>query len=279
MLPFTGNTTDAPPTAISDDFATRTRISGSRYRIHADNSLATAEASEPGFPSWDGPNHSLWWTWTAPKDEIIAISSRGSAVNTVLAVYEGESLDSLTRVTWSIYYKLSEVVFHAHAGTTYQIMVDSFWGGSTGKVVLNLFPAPVPRNDNFANRKVLVGRHANVAGRNRFATLEEGESYAAPQVASLWYSWTSPKTGVLTFTFSERNGDEKRYHFINVFTGDSLDNLLWQTELAPGDWFNKKVVFPVVEGTTYQMSVSSYGGWTSLPADSTFHLGLKFFEQ
>jgi hypothetical protein len=73
----------------NDSFSNPNRISGTKATVRADNTLATAEPGEPAHAGV-AANHSLWWTWTAPKDAVMAVNTRGSAINTTLAVYQGE---------------------------------------------------------------------------------------------------------------------------------------------------------------------------------------------
>jgi hypothetical protein len=128
----------APP--CNDLFANRTLLLGSTATVTNSNANATREASEPNHAGNAG-GKSIWWTWTAPRNGNVMVSTSGSSVDTVLGVYTGSSLTSLSLVasndddpnggTSSL------VKFQARTGVEYQIVVDTF-GGQTGTVKLSL---------------------------------------------------------------------------------------------------------------------------------------------
>lgn len=82
----------------------------------------------------------LWWSWTATNSCLMEADTRGSGVDTVLAVYTGSALGALTetagndnrggdpaaRLWWAV-----------EAGTTYQIAVDGA-GGAWGAIHFSL---------------------------------------------------------------------------------------------------------------------------------------------
>jgi hypothetical protein len=205
---------------------------------------------------------------------------RGSAINAIVGVYEGDSLETLHLLYWGCYYKIGELHFRARGGMTYRIMVDSYWEGSVGRVLLNLFRPNVPPNDDFVNARVLKGTQASVSGNNRFTTIEAGEGLEP--ASSQWYSWTAPESGVLTFRYREQLTYTARGYFFHLYTGDALTNL---HEVIPPPWnefhqavkFVQEALFPVSAGTTYYLQVTSFGYPTRQPADTTFHFSLKLY--
>lgn len=117
-----------------DYFADPIVISGTNgSRIVQDNSAYTVEAGEP-LHTLDGgvyysQYHTIWYEWTAPgsgtmtfRTRCISESYYGSAV----AVYEGSSLASLTRLLWdaapSGYDYFNTVMLNVSQGTTYRIV-------------------------------------------------------------------------------------------------------------------------------------------------------------
>lgn len=71
-----------------------TQLSGS---ISGNNIGATAEPNEPlhaGFPA----SQTVWYSWTAPASGDVEMDTIGSSFDTVLAVYTGTSLSTLTQV-------------------------------------------------------------------------------------------------------------------------------------------------------------------------------------
>ncbi|MBL8468387.1 S8 family peptidase [Methyloversatilis discipulorum] len=126
-------------TESNDAFAAARTLSGAAASDSGSNTLAS---SEPGEPAHDGTaaTRSLWWTWTAPASGVLTLDTNGSSFDTLLAVYTGSALASLTLEGSDddggngSQSKLDLIVA---AGTTYRIAVDGF-AGATGSVVLNL---------------------------------------------------------------------------------------------------------------------------------------------
>ncbi len=135
-----------PPPPANDNFAGRIRLSGSTVSTTGTNASATFEANEPDHVfnaegPFEGGGRSVWWTWTASISGPFTVSTIGSNFDTVLAVYAGSSLGSLSFVAAnddiSFGLRTSQVTINATAGTTYQIAVDGF-RGATGSIVLNI---------------------------------------------------------------------------------------------------------------------------------------------
>jgi hypothetical protein len=94
----------------------------------------------------EGINNSIWWQWTADTTGTVTVDTIGSTFNTVLAVYTGTSVNSLTQIALndniSTSNTRSRVTFAAEAGTTYYFAVDGS-GNRDGDVQLNLNTPPV----------------------------------------------------------------------------------------------------------------------------------------
>jgi hypothetical protein len=94
----------------------------------------------------EGINDSIWWQWTADTTGTVTVDTIGSTFNTVLAVYTGTSVNSLTQIALndniSTSNTRSRVTFAAEAGTTYYFAVDGS-GNRVGDVQLNLNTPPV----------------------------------------------------------------------------------------------------------------------------------------
>jgi hypothetical protein len=123
----------------NDAFAARTTLSGTSVSITAGNQFATQEAGEPVH--WSSNNTaSVWWTWTAPSAGSCTITLAGSSFDTVLAVYTGSAVASLTQVAKdddSAGSAASRLTFIAAAGVPYQIAVGSY-SSVTGTIKLAL---------------------------------------------------------------------------------------------------------------------------------------------
>jgi hypothetical protein len=122
------------------------RIAGASGLGSGNNVGATRETGETNHVGKIG-GRSVWLRWLAPATGIATFSTRGSSFDTLLAIYTGPDLASLTPVTAdedSGGYFTSQAAFNAVAGTEYRIAVDGF-AGATGTIVLrwSLDPSPV----------------------------------------------------------------------------------------------------------------------------------------
>lgn len=126
-------------TESNDAFAAARALSGTADSDTGSNTLASSEAGEPAHDG-TAATRSLWWTWTAPASGVLALDTNGSSFDTMLAVYTGSALASLTLQASdddSGDGSQSKLEFVVAAGTTYRIAVDGF-EGATGSIVLNL---------------------------------------------------------------------------------------------------------------------------------------------
>jgi hypothetical protein len=124
----------------NDLFANRTTIIGVVTSVSGTNVNATGESSEPFHAGYIG-GKSVWWTWTAAYTGGVQIDTIGSNFDTMLGVYVGTQLSSLSYVASnndiSATVKTSSVSFSAVRGRTYQIAVDGR-SGATGNIKLNI---------------------------------------------------------------------------------------------------------------------------------------------
>ena len=138
---------------------------------------------------------------------ISTCNTEGDGIDTVLAVYTGAGLESLTPVAGNddgshttCRPTDSEVRFDAEAGKTYSIAVD---GKSDDQARFSLdFEAP-SGNDDFADAQVVnPGLPISTSGSTRFASKEAGEPNHAgdPGGDSVWYSWTPSDSGPVTIS-------------------------------------------------------------------------------
>jgi uncharacterized delta-60 repeat protein/uncharacterized repeat protein (TIGR01451 family) len=135
----------AQPT--NDNFADAIILSGIVGQTTGDNSNATLEVGEPNPISTpvDTPlvGASVWYQWIAPLSGTVTFDTIGSDFDTVLAVYTGGAVNSLTQVVAdddSGGNLTSKVSFTAVQGTTYYISVNGFdsgFGAAEGDIALN----------------------------------------------------------------------------------------------------------------------------------------------
>jgi subtilisin family serine protease len=127
----------------NDSFAnamTIARPSGvSSITAHGNNVDATKETGEPNHAGNSG-GKSVWWKWTAPDTTPVTLTTKGSGLDTLLAVYTGSSVSSLTPVASNDnggQCGTSQLTFTPAAGTTYRIAVDGY-NGAEGTIKLTL---------------------------------------------------------------------------------------------------------------------------------------------
>jgi hypothetical protein len=133
------------PPPPNDNFADAYTIAGASGTTTGYNISATSEIGEPPvLPNGNGHN-SVWWKWTAPANGMYSFNTFGSNYDTVLGVFTGSSLDTLTRYAWNddTVSLRSYVCFNATAGVTYYISVAGFSDYSQGSIDLNWQPDQV----------------------------------------------------------------------------------------------------------------------------------------
>jgi len=244
----------------ADNFSEASTIpSSSTFSLKASSSVATRESSEPAHAGQTAAK-SLWWEWTAVGNGRLQVSTKGSSFDTVLAVYTGSSLASLTpvasndNVATSVNY--SQVDFTTARGTTYYFAVDGK-SGASGEVILNGTGTSLagPSNDTFTSATSVSGVTWAVSGSNFNATRETDEPKhgATSGYSSVWFVWTPTASGMYTLSTSGSGFDT----LLGVYTGTDLAGL---TQLAANNnsatgvtW--SKVRFSGTAGTEYYIAV------------------------
>lgn len=114
--------------AVANDFFSQaTLLTGGEgteiAKGYENNGKASLEFGEPAHGAASGK--SMWYRWTAPATGAIIFDTLGSAFDTVLAVYTGDAIDSLSLVgsNDNTVGFTSRVQFNAVAGRTYHIAV------------------------------------------------------------------------------------------------------------------------------------------------------------
>jgi uncharacterized delta-60 repeat protein len=259
----------------NDNFANATDLGilGTPGTFSDNNTGASREPGEPLIVTNAG-GASLWYTWTAPTSGTVSFDTVGSTIDTLLGVYLGNSVSNLTLIAQddnSGGGTASKVTFNAVAGTVFRIAVDGA-GGVQGGIALNwslVEPTAASPNDIFANATVISGGSGTIVGYNLFATKESklATNPPPPRIitepniggnaggASIWYSWTAPSSGVVTFDTAGSSFDT----LLGVFNGTNVFQLF---SLAQNDDFMEKrsslVSLFVSAGTTYSIAIDGY---------------------
>ena len=254
---FAAQTAHAAPPA-NDNFASAQLVSGASGSVTGTNVEATKQAGEPDHAG-DPGGQSVWFRWTAPSSGPFQFNTVGSDFDTTIGIYTGATLVTLTEVASNdeaIEGLVSRVYFQATAGTVYRIAVDGYEGGNgfaeEGSITLGWAAVPAPANNAFASATVIAGgsggEDVNIAG----ATKEAGEPdhFGSPGGSSVWYSWTAPSDGQVSFSLPYT----EFIPLIGVYTGNTLATL---TEEKSGDF---EAQFTATAGTTYRIAIDTDGG-------------------
>jgi hypothetical protein len=251
----------------NDNFANAKVVSGSGLRegVPGTTKAATKEAGEPEHAG-DPGGASVWYSWTPLKNEVAAITTCGG-FDTLLGVYTGTSVSSLTTVASNddagafsgpgCGAPRSEIRLAVTAGTKYMIAVDGK-GGASGSVLMRIYQPP--SNDNFASA-TSIPESIKITPSNWLATKELGEPEHAgnPGGASVWYFWTAPESGSVELDTCGAESDT----LLAVYLGTELPSLspVVSNDNGPGECApGSAVSFEAVASTTYKIAVDGAGG-------------------
>jgi fibronectin type 3 domain-containing protein len=258
--PENGRRNSAAPNHL---FSNRTLLSGNSVNATGDSLGAGKETGEPDHAGDTGGN-SIWWTWTAPSAGTLTIDTFGSDFDTLLGVYTGTNVATLSPVASNDDFNgsTSRVSFVVASGTAYQIAVDGY-RGEAGNVQLHLAfqPESMQANDDFADRLTLNGEFLSITANNDDATREPGEpNHGGTAVGrSLWWTWSAPRDGLLLLDTYGSAFDTT----LGLYLGDTLGGL---SELASNDddedsgTFNSAVFIEVFAGEEFAIAVDGYNG-------------------
>jgi hypothetical protein len=186
------NTADAAGVPVqrpaNDAFSNAQTLTGANATVTGTNVSATKESGEPNHAGNAG-GKSVWYNWTPQASGTTTIDTAGSNFDTLLAVYTGGAVNSLTNVASNDDENLaggvrtSKLSFVANGGTTYRIAVDGF-AAVTGDIGLRLVSAdssaPKVNSTSPTNNATGVSRTANVT-----ATFSEAMNEASVEAAGV----------------------------------------------------------------------------------------------
>ena len=268
------------PQPANDEFANATELTLAEDGfppVVGTNAGASKESGEPNHAG-DTGGRSVWWRWTAPRSGVVYLDTGcRDDLNTLLAVYIGNSIGALTTVASNddSCHKGSSVSFRARAGQTYRIAVDGA-GEAIGTFFLSYKRAPP--NDDFENAMPLSGLSAADGASNDSATSEPGEPDHAGNASghSLWWHWTAPANG--SVQVAARGGGPSPFALdtvLGVYTGSAVGALstVASNDDAPvfAPW--SAVAFRARAGRTYSIAVDMAAGASVL--SGTFDISLR----
>jgi len=137
-MPATLTGTWTTPTAGANNaFAAAQTLSGTSGQVTGANGGATKEPGEPNHAG-DPGGASIWYSWTAPSDGQLTLTTSGSAIDTLLGLYTGSTPSTLTTVASSdddgTALSSRIAARPVTSGVTYRIAVDGWGGGQAPDV-------------------------------------------------------------------------------------------------------------------------------------------------
>lgn len=196
------------------------------------------------------------WTWTAPATGPVTFYTESSDSGLLLTVLD---LDGIFQ---------DEVRFNAQQRQEYVIFA---WRTNNSNdpdaIVLNWRPSSSEggsraSNDDFDASVAISGARGRSTGGNVGAGKESGEGYHAGDRggASVWWTWTAPATGTVTFDTLDSDFDT----LLAVYNGRHVSYL---TEVASDDNADflteqSEVSFRSIRRRTYHIAVDGYDGAT-----------------
>lgn len=282
MLALSASALAAP---ANDKFANRQVLGpgfpgGKPIEVTGSNVGAGNEEGE-FLPGLSPAGHSVWFGWEATADGWVTVGSCEGEFQTILGVFTGTEVQSLTLVASGngnegpdCPFQGRQYTFFATSGTEYAIAVDgnnfhfpeSPPPVTEGEFELEIKETPVPPNDEFENATKIVGNITEEPGGNRFffanargfnwtASIEHGEPEESTSGASVWYSFTAPEEATYNFGLPccQTASSLKR----DLYSGDAVDELTLlavasetgKLDLAAGETVRIRVSGPIEEGS------------------------------
>jgi hypothetical protein len=235
------------PVPSNDDFTRSIPLSGTNLTVSGSNLGATEEPGEPRH-GWYSSSHSVWWHWTADSDRTVVFDTIGSAFDTYLAVYTGNSVSNLQLVAGGGPDETDFLSFAAARGVVYYIAIDS-GGGESGDIALGVGRLQLPPNDNFADAIAISGTNVTASGSNVHASAEPGEPYQGGH--SIWWKWHANMSGMVSV--GVRRSDF--YASVRVYTGESVASL---SRVSGSSSTDADLLFTATAGTTYYIAVDGF---------------------
>ena len=175
---------DGQPVPMNDNFENAIPLNDSSLTVTGSNAGASFQADEPMHAASFG-GKSVWWVWTAPAAGFATVDTIGSDLDTLLGIYTGSTLLSLTEIASDDDgggNATSAATFNTRPGLAYRIAVDG-WDGASGRITLHISfrPAPAPNLFVFAQSQAQIQTN----GFLLYLLAPAGFSYAIEYSATL----------------------------------------------------------------------------------------------
>ena len=165
---------------MNDDFAKAVELTGDEGTMSGTTQGASTENGEPY-----SLGNSVWYSWTAPSTGPATVETCGSSLDTIVSVFTGSKVDSLTFVRWSDdgCGLASRASFDATVGVRYSIAVESYGTGGEFQLAWNRNPPP-PEPPYAVDYPTIPG----VPREGQALTGSNGE-WAGTEPMSFAYAW------------------------------------------------------------------------------------------
>ncbi len=226
--------------AANDAFDQSIPLTGYANEVAGSTILSTMETGEP--QPWPlAPSGSVWWSYAAPQKGVLRVST-----GLPVAVYRGATLGSLELAGRS---SDAAVVVNVEKGERVLIAAYRYPSDAETFTLHTLLQFPLV-NDAFADRIKLSGTNCSFAADNTLATLEAGEQKPSTNTVghTIWYSWTAPFVGRLTFAATWPPSGRGQ---VGVYIGESLAELRLVRKVEHGS------ILLTEAGTTYHFQVDT----------------------
>ena len=243
-------------TPRNDNFASRTRLGGSRVSILGDTRGASSEHP------FENPNErTVWYSWRAPASGLYDISvsatDSSSISNFETTLYLGSRPGSLERIADFFDADRSRTKIRARRGDVFQIQVKELYG-SPNAFTLRLRQVTPPANDHFENAIALTSPTTITIPDFSSASTQYGEQretwYYHPNAANpptIWYSWTAPSYGLHLISVSSAGYPPT----VRCYTGTALNSLAEVGQQITGD--TNGCAIDAVAGTRYWLQLTA----------------------
>lgn len=251
--------------AVYDNFAEPKTVTGTNWTDAGRNNGST-----PAYSAESGENphagqaafKSVWYRWTPGVTGTAEITTANVNFPTVLAVYQGSSVNALTPIVsnaGTTSRNTSRVQFGVRPGQTYHVAVDGCSRRSGSFTVQGVVhgapplsgtnrPPVTPTNQLATNAVTLAGAQVSTNGSNFSAA--KGSS-GGP---SVWYKWTAPKSGTVSLSTSGSGFDT----MLAAYTEAMVNKGSNDNARSGVRW--SQVSFQADAGSTYLIEVSGARG-------------------
>lgn len=193
VLLMLGLTPSAHSSPTNDDFANAAGVGSLPFVWNIEDAgSASRETGEPYPCSGPRPPKTLWFRVTPADASVMRITTEGSVGETVLAVFTGAEVSSLTEIHCATGFQGPAAIYlDAIAATTYYIQLSG-WFADGEDAALSVEAVSQPSNDNFDQRHSVdleVWPSFTQSLDTALATTEDWEpiSRCAPIGRTVWY--------------------------------------------------------------------------------------------